>query len=392
MRQGRYPIETKRGRIMPTPRPKHFAALSGLRCLAAVGIVVGHWQSLAGCDWITPLLVGGTHIVSFFFVLSGFVLCHAYARMETEPQAGRFLLSRFGRVYPVHIACLALAIALVPRCRHNFVTEPGVFLANLFLLQSWMLDSTYISAFNPPSWSISSDLFCYLFFPLLIRNWRATWLPKLGCAFVCLAVVVWLSGYLSPLDGPMHAWGWDGILCTSPLVRLFEFVMGMTLYFGWSRLSARWRPGFAAATCLELLAVALVLAMMWQSVRVTHEIGKLLPLPTGATAWLLQGGIALPTNALLIGVMAFQGGLLARILSARLPVFLGEMSYSTYMVHYPLLLWWLPVFGASGVSALLCFLAILTASYLLWVLVENPSRKLRPRAALSFAASATPPA
>ena len=377
---------------MPTPRPKHFGALSGLRFLAAAGIVVGHWQSLAGYDWISLLHVGGTHIVSFFFLLSGFVLSHAYARMETEPQAGRFLVARFRRVYPVHIACLAIAIALLPKCRHIVLTAPGVFFVNLFLLQSWVMDCTHISAFNPPSWSISTDLFCYLCFPLLIRNWRATWLPKLGCAFVLLAVVLWLTRYLSPLAGPLHSCGWDGILCTSPFVRLFEFVTGMTLYLGWTRLSARWRPGFATATCLELLAVALVVALMWRTVRVVHAIGQCVPLPDTATYWLLEGGIALPTNAFLIGVMAFQGGLIARILSARLPVFLGDMSYSTYMVHYPLLLWWLPLFGSTGGSAVLYFLATMAAAYLVWVLVENPSRKLRPGAALSFAGRLTPPA
>jgi peptidoglycan/LPS O-acetylase OafA/YrhL len=375
---------------MPTARPKQFTALSGLRFLAAAGIVVEHWQGFAGHDCLSFLHVGGFHVVSFFFLLSGFVLCHAYARMETEPQAGRFLLARLGRIFPVHIVCLTLVIALVPNCRHVALTAPGVFLVNLFLLQSWMPDCTYISAFNPPSWSISADLFCYLCFPLLIRNWSATWLPKLGCAFASLAIVVWLAGYLSPLDGPFHASAWDGILCRSPFVRLFEFVMGMALYLGWSKLSARWRPGFATATCLELLAVALVLALMRSPMLGMHLVEKW-RLPDAATTWLWQGGIALPTNALLIGVMAFQGGLVARILSARPPVFLGEMSYSTYMVHYPVLLWWVPAFGTSNGSAALCFLAILAASYLLWAFVENPSRKLRLPASRTFA-RATPPA
>ena len=370
---------------MPTPRPKHFTALSGLRFLAAAGIVVEHWQGFAGYDFVSVLHVGGFHVVSFFFVLSGFVLCHAYARMETEPQAGRVVLAPLRRVVPGHRVCLGRGIARGPRCRHLALTAPGVLLVNLFLLQSWMPDCAFISAFNPPSWSISADLFCYLCFPLLIRNWSATWLPKLACAFASLVLVVWLAGYLNPLEGPFHASAWDGILCRSPFARLFEFVMGMTLYSGWTRLSARWRPGFAAATCLELLAVALVLALMCWPMLGMHLVEKW-HLSDAATTWLWQGGIALPTNALLIAVMAFQGGLVARILSARLPVFLGEMSYSTYMVHYPLLLWWVSAFGASEGSAVLYFLAILAASYLIWVFVENPSRKLRPGASAALVA------
>ena len=366
---------------MPTPRPKTFSPHSpDCDFLAAAGIVVGHWQSSS------PATIGSRCFTSrrnpYRFVLLLAVGVRAQPRLRTHGNraASRAFSGRAlsGASTWSHIACLAVAIALLPKCRHIVATAPDVFFVNLFLLQSWRMDCTYISAFNPPSWSISTDLFCYLCFPLLIRNWRATWLPKLGCAFVILAAVLWLTRYLSPLGGALHSCGWDGILCTSPFVRLFEFVIGMTLYLGWTRLSARWRPGFAAATCLELLAVALVFALMWRTVRVVHAIDQCVPLPDTATYWLLEGGIALPTNALLIGVMAFQGGLIARILSARLPVFLGDMSYSTYMVHYPLLLWWLPLFGSTGGSAALYFLATMATACLIWVFVENPSRKLRP--------------
>ena len=321
---------------MPTPRPKHFAALSGLRFLAAAGIVVEHWQGFAAQDYLSFLHVGGFHVVSFFFLLSGFVLSHAYARMETEPQAGRFLFARIQRVFPVHLVCLALVIALVPRCRHLALTLPGVLLVNLFLLQSWMPDCAFISAFNPPSWSISADLFCYLCFPLLIRNWTATWLPKLACAFASLGARRVAGRLPQSPEGPFHAscLGRDSVQKSfRPTVRVRH---GHDALFGLDqalrKMATRVRGGDLhlgtagrRGWCSLTMCCCRCSGCIWSRNGTCPTLRR----PGSGKAGISSADQRPPDR---------RDGLSGRppraSFSARVPVFLGEMSYSTYMVHY----------------------------------------------------------
>src|SRR5207247_2593909 len=114
--------------------------------------------------------------VSFFFVLSGFILTYVYGDLRRDGWR-RYFAARIGRIWPAHLALFAYVVVALPLEQR---TPPGSnhlpnALANVFLVQAWMPDFRFIGAFNNVSWSLSVEVFFYLLFPLLIL-FRDRWL------------------------------------------------------------------------------------------------------------------------------------------------------------------------------------------------------------------------
>jgi peptidoglycan/LPS O-acetylase OafA/YrhL len=306
--------------------------------------------------------------VTFFFVLSGFVLAWA-AAARGALSARTFYRRRFARIYPAYAVALAIGAALlaategVGHLRDAWLTP--------LLLQAWVPDSDWYFAALVPAWSLSCEAFFSLVFPPLIAVLRgaSSWaLTGVGvaCAAIpaALGVATAASGAI-PADGlsANSVWVWLVLYC--PLIRLPEFVLGMVLALALGRgLLPRVALGPAAgATVVVLLACGAV--------------------PT------VLGVVALPLIpfALLI-VAAAQSDLrpsarrgLGPVLRGRPLVWLGGISYCFYLVHHvflarllepgiPGLGGW-PALGVSLVGATL-------AAWLLHVGVERPmARRLR---------------
>lgn len=132
--------------------------------------------------------------VSFFFILSGFILSLNYAKpFEARTITAReFWQLRFARIYPLYLLMLLVEI---PFTMHEFHRSAGIWWAKLFtcgfMMQSWVPDMSWIAAFNTPSWSISAEAFFYAMFPLLVI-WCAA--PVNGCS----PALAWR--WLSPLE------------------------------------------------------------------------------------------------------------------------------------------------------------------------------------------------
>ena len=91
----------------PPSRAPQLDALTGLRFLAAAAVFVSHTKGWFAIENFHPGPIGSA-AVGFFFVLSGFILSHVYRGASEATSAGRFYLARFARIWPMHIACLAL--------------------------------------------------------------------------------------------------------------------------------------------------------------------------------------------------------------------------------------------------------------------------------------------
>ena len=205
-------------------------ALTGLRFLAAALILRAHSKS----DLHIPLpAVSFDHGVSLFFVLSGFILAHVYPRLESGMRPNIFSLLRVIRIWPAHVVALLLVvIALGTEINERFP-------ANVLMVHGWIPSAPWYFSYNSVSWSISTEFFFYLMFPLLIWNWTRTfwwkWLAALGllillCSFA--RVTSMQVGYSSHNIPTTY-----GLLCINPLARLLEFVSGMVAYsaFAWLR-------------------------------------------------------------------------------------------------------------------------------------------------------------
>ncbi len=334
-------------------------SLTGLRFVAALLVfgfhlhVFGVFRPGPGASALRAVFGPGAVGVSFFFVLSGFVLAWSARPGDT---AGRFLRRRFARVYPNHLATAVVAVGIAA------VTGVGlsaaVIVPNLLLIQAWSPEPGVYFGLNTVAWSLSCEAFFYALFPLLHRlvvrlPVRALW-PAVAAALGS----VWLVPLLTlPLSQPHRYWA----IWVLPLSRLPEFVAGMLL----ARVvrAGRW-PG------VDWRAVALVAAACY--VAAAH-------LPTGLR---LVAGTVVPLALLIPALAATDLAGRHTVVAGRTAVYLGELSFAFYLVHELVLRALAKLVGVghgqlagTGLSLAALGTAV-AASALLHHLVELPGMRL----------------
>jgi peptidoglycan/LPS O-acetylase OafA/YrhL len=320
--------------------------------------------------------------VSFFFVLSGFILAYAYPTLDAAGTR-RYLVARAARLWPLHIATFALFLPLVHLYAPLMPSSTLLAVpANLALVHAWVPFPDSYFSFNPVAWSISTELALYLLFPLLIRNWRSTWLPKLVLSIALFGAMEHLARWfeLPPFQFGQRGADFNGLAKVNPLANVYPFILGMAGCSAWQFLELRLRIGVLIGTVLEIAALSLAAWSMSRPETLWSALmsAQLWPGPT-AYAWvpgLPSWSVAFP---LLIVVMALGRGLVSRLLSMRAMVLLGEISYALYLVHYAIMLGFayvrpyaprIPDPAMYG----LYWLVILAASWALWRWVEWPAR------------------
>ena len=102
---------------MESPKPAPLKALTGLRCFAAINIVLFHFSNPHWFGCLAPVVNAGYASVSYFILLSGFVLAYNYsARARAgELDTIRFWKARFTRLYPIYLLSLLLAWRMLPQ-------------------------------------------------------------------------------------------------------------------------------------------------------------------------------------------------------------------------------------------------------------------------------------
>jgi peptidoglycan/LPS O-acetylase OafA/YrhL len=334
---------------------ERFAALDSWRGIAACMVVLYHVRVYSHVSELQAVQQGWL-FVDFFFVLSGFVIAATYEeRLAGGFGVWRFMLLRFGRLYPLHLTVLAAFVAF--ELARGGARPDGTLLAQLLLLHgTGLVDNPEV--WNFPSWTISTEIFAYLAFALAVA--------ALGARIKALlaVVLVLFPGLIYFGHGSMDARGYEMMRC------LYGFAAGVAVWHVFRRYRERLRPGTAA----ELLATA---AAFW-------FVGA-----AGASAW----SIAAPAVfAVVILVFASQSGVASRVLVSRPFLFLGAVSYSTYLLHIFVarrMAEGLSLARAGGVRALdqlgtdrlagdlviaLCLGIILALSALTYRFIEAPAR------------------
>ena len=307
-------------------KPDMLNALTSFRFLAALMVFAWHTHIMSGVlDKYQLGYVG----VGFFYLLSGFILAYVYSHKLASGSARaikKFYIARIAKIYPTHVLTLIAAIPLSigamqawfpVHTKWHFLQLLGV---NLTLTQSYFPTNMINFSFNGVAWSISVEMLFYILFPLIIyllaRYASKMSLIRLGF----LAALVWLVLIVSLAPIPSFVDDWK--LYIFPLVRLPEFIVGVILgmiYVKQQSTGGKWIASKKRATLLETASLGALAAGILASPYVPQSLHF--------AAWLL------PFLAVVIFIFSQQCGFLSNVLSHKLLVYLGEISFSFYMVH-----------------------------------------------------------
>jgi peptidoglycan/LPS O-acetylase OafA/YrhL len=321
-------------------QPAYLSTLTPLRGIAALLVVIFHASLFIGplIPADTSGLIGtGWLWVDFFFVLSGFVLTHVYGhsfreRITWSSYRG-YLLARFARVYPLHLATLLVAVALTLWLRSlagelmpivQVMFDLKAVPASLLLVQSLHLFAT--PPLNTPSWSLSTEWWVYMLFPLLVRPLFRLSARGKGVALAGIAVLyLTLIFYVAPRFGNL-------------------IFAGMGMHRGATLdLTADW--GYFR--CLAGFGLGMVLYRFYPEGRGLPLLRQDRTFLGCAAAVLLTMHFQLP-ELVCIGLFPFliltsacNQGKVKEVLMLRPLQRLGDYSFSVYMVHMPLVyLYW----------------------------------------------------
>jgi peptidoglycan/LPS O-acetylase OafA/YrhL len=352
-------------------------SLTGLRWWAAFAVFLHHSQNYSPLPLpFAKVLPFGVSGVTFFFVLSGFVLTWSHFERDT---AGRFYWRRFARIWPLHLVATLLAVpvfyAATAHPGQSWVKpyDWGTIVLSLLLLHAWVPDTKVFFGGNPASWSLSCEMFFYAIFPFLVRPALRRRIRWLAVIFVVVAVGMWVPWLL--LRGHVVVGHPDlaMLLTRSPAARAFEFLLGLLVAVAIRR---GWRSPIGAWTAMALLAGALTGLVVWQFHSGWWWVAQPLSIMNQATA---------PFYALLIAAVAtrdLKGG--GSLLRSRPMVALGQWSYAFYLVHATVLYaareaWGLQPRGFRSLVPMAGILLVAIAlSALLYKLIEHPlERRLR---------------
>ncbi|MCG2840219.1 acyltransferase [Sandaracinobacter sp. RS1-74] len=293
----------------------HYRALDSLRGIAAILVCLYHFKvnsHLAGF----AIVRNAWMFVDFFFVLSGFVICLAYARRLGQGKPGEFkafAIRRFGRIYPLHLVMLLLFLAfeLLTLAMPGLRSGPafgegksiGDFGLTLFLLNCFGLADNL--KWNTPSWSIAAEWWTYLAFAAAaVLAGRRLPLALSAMAAIGLAVMV------ANLPSMYAVYDYGFWRC------LLGFSAGALVATGWSFLEPQLRR--FSNLVWHGIETILLLAVIWMVSELAHS------------GWSFLSPLLF---AACVAAVAVERGWVSRLLLAAPLLFAGKISYGIYMVQ-----------------------------------------------------------
>ncbi len=372
---------------MSRVRTGEIKALSGLRIVAALWVVLFHFRPLLAeaspgvRSALAPILNAGAQGVDLFFILSGFVLTWNYLDRMGESWSTRatlrFLWLRLARVWPVYLVTMHLAAAFAVFTLYvgRFPLPPDViaslnalsWLKQVFLVQLWFQPFFDGSSWDGPAWSISAEWLAYLLFGgLVLVVFRIAGVTR-ARGLMWLAVAAALAPTLLLLAHGVFYTPWSWL----PRI-IMQFTAGALACAAVRRLQLSDRGRHVAG----LTALGLGAAI----------IGGLYLLDAYPPQDMLDaGGLVDVLFVPLVVTLSIGAGTLPALLSTPVMVYLGHISFGLYMVHEIVHTMWnwavqqfaitlVPSWSAKfAVVGLVVFSGLLAA--VLYHVVEEPARR-----------------
>ncbi|ADW73489.1 MULTISPECIES: acyltransferase family protein [Rahnella] len=365
---GSQPITT--GKLPPQTK---LPSLTGSRFWAALLVFLFH-SSLPSdlapfsdptIQHIFTVIVGkaGWLGVSYFFILSGFIMVWSARDNDT---VGDFYLRRFAKIYPTH--CLTWAIAFIIGAMSIY--QYKLWSSNLLLLNTWVDDVHYFFVGNRPSWSLCIEAMFYLSFPFLFRVMKT--IPEkfdLAGLIIVTAASLLVQTYIYIWVEPdkmmgafpisqQHFW----VSYIFPPSRIFEFLAGM----------------FAARLLMNGRMLVLTKTASFTLLAATYIGSMYIPYQFSMSVVFI-----IPVCLLIVSIAGDDLKYRNTLLNSKTSVWLGEISYSFYMVHFLVLFYFLNLTAGRKFSlpegiALIAVALVLSVSFasFLYKYFEVPVMKL----------------
>ena len=305
--------------------PGRLPSLTGMRFLCAAMVFGMHAALLqfftstdTGNKFIAIAVQGGYTGVVYFFILSGFVLTWS---ARSGDRLAAFWRRRVVKIYPNYLLAL-IAGMVVTVFIQGMVFNRRTAVLDLLLVQSWSPNLLTRSAYNGPLWSLSCEALFYLSFPLLLRlvdRVRPERLWNLVGVLVVGIFAVPVVAHALPSSGPpvfgltaTESW----LVNQLPATRMLEFVLGIVM----ARivLTGRRLPlGLGGGVALAMAAYWLA---SYVPVQYTVVAIMVVPLCLVIAAAAVQDEAGRPS-----------------LVSNRVWVWLGEVSFAFYLLHFPVL-------------------------------------------------------
>lgn len=289
--------------------------LTSLRFFFAFFVFLSHLSLIKTSDpffnWFQRnIFFEGYLGVSFFFILSGFILSYNYQDkfIAKKIKSKSFFIARIARIYPLHILTLLVTLPLT-FINNNFEIE--TFIPNLLLVQSLIPFPNFYYSYNDPSWSISNEMFFYLIFPILCTFFVR---KKIVLLFL-LIVPILLIILISLINSDLH----KTIFYVNPITRTADFTLGIILYqlYKNEKLKNFIQNNSNYFEISSIIIFAIFLAL--------HNLVD--------RGYRFSVYYWLPMFMIIL-VFSYQKGVLSRLLSNPLFIILGEISFGFYMFHF----------------------------------------------------------
>jgi peptidoglycan/LPS O-acetylase OafA/YrhL len=337
-------------------------SLTSTRFFAALVVLLAHfaiYDLLPVPDLFLKVSQGGGSAVTYFFVLSGFVLgFNSFASLKRF-ELRNFYFSRISRLFPMNLLFLVMSSSVLALTRNSdmpkvFFFNPQenilAFLFQAFMLSAWFPFSRIQGSLNSPNWSISVEIFFYLLFPLIIYvlNSQKRMIKGVLVFFILgiqgIVLLIWVTA-----EPGIRL---DLFVFRSPILHLPEFFFGVV--------------------AAKLLVSKYKVLRPYRSSLLFASL-----ISTGYTLYNFQYGpqfvILGPTSALLILSIALLNDEL-KFLRSRMIITLGDASFIIYLMHFPVLQV-LIYFKASVEVSFISIIVIIIFSHMLSAYVEPKIRK-----------------
>lgn len=253
---------------------------------------------------------GGDCGVTFFLMLSGFVLSYAYGQQIVDGrfQTILFIKKQLLKFYPLHLLMLVVMVLLEVRLERYY--EWYQLLPSVFLIQSWFPFDSIIQVANASSWFLCALMFAYAVFSLAFRVLhRVSPMALLAMIVVVLVAYGWVVSMV-----PLHKLNY--IVCLSPLLRVLDFCIGILV----------WR--LCTSSCGEVFSQHLQTWAAWQV-----TLLELLPVALVAVTYFVYGSISPRLRCVGLFWLVLPFLLFVYVKTDRL------QGWVTWLLHRPLLLW-----------------------------------------------------